>query len=99
MAHLAELDALLAQGEEHGCIAASDVASFVEQLNLDEDEVQQVHAAIEARGFDISDDCGRELPDAPAATVTYTNMDLAVFTTDALQQFLNEADRHRLLAP
>jgi RNA polymerase primary sigma factor len=99
MTFLADLEALLARADEHGCVAESEVASLVEALALDEDEVQEVHAVIEARGIEITDDCARTLPEAPPEAVTYTNIDLAVFTTDALQLFLNEAGRHRLLLP
>ncbi len=94
-----DLEALLARGEELGCIAESEIATFVEHLALEEEDTQAVHAAIEARGFEITDDCANTLPDAAPARTGYTNLDLAVFTTDALQQFLNEAGRHRLLRP
>ncbi len=95
----ADLEALLARGEEQGCVAESEIATFVENLALDEDEVNEIHAVIDARGIEVSDDCARLLPNAPAQPTTYTNVDLAVFTTDALQQFLNEAGKHRLLLP
>lgn len=95
----ADLDAFLARGEQHGCVAESDIAELVEHLGLEEDAVQQVHAAIEAKGLEITDDCARTLPDAPAQPIGYSNADLALFTTDAVQQFLNEAGRHRLLTP
>src|SRR4051812_15975665 len=95
----ADLDALLARGEEAGCVAESEIAELVEALGLEEDEVNDLHAAIEARGIDVSDDCARTLPHAPATAATYTNTALAAFTTDALQQFLNEAGRHKLLTP
>jgi RNA polymerase primary sigma factor len=96
---MSDLEALLARAEEQGCVAESEVAALVEQLGLDEDEVNEVHATIEARGLDVSDDCARVMPEGAPEQTTYTNADLAVFTTDALQQFLNEAGRHRLLTP
>ena len=86
-----DLEALIARGEEHGCVAESDVAAFVEHLALDEAAVNEVHAVLEARGLEISDDCARPMPDEAPAQTQYTNVELAVFTTDALQQFLNEA--------
>ncbi|MGI8622541.1 MAG: sigma-70 family RNA polymerase sigma factor [Solirubrobacteraceae bacterium] len=95
----ADLDVLLTRGDELGCVAESEVATFVEQLALGEDEVDAVHAAIESRGIAVTDDCARTMPDAAPEATRYTNIDLAVFTTDALQQFLNEAGRHRLLTP
>ncbi len=95
----AQLDALLARGEEAGCIAASEVAELAQTLNLDEDEVNDLHVAIEKHGLDVSDDCARTMPEGKVEPTGYTNHDLAVYTTDALQQFLNEAGRHRLLTP
>jgi len=96
----ADLEALVARAEEPGCIAESEVAAFVEQLALEEEQVNDLHAALEARGLEITDDCARPMvSEGPLAPTTYTNLDLAVFTTDALQQFLNEAGRHRLLTP
>jgi RNA polymerase primary sigma factor len=95
----ADLDALLARAEEHGCVAESDIAQLAEQLTLDEDEVNDLHAALEARGLEVTDDCARSLPEGTPEQVTYTHANLAVYTTDAVQQFLNEAGRHRLLRP
>jgi RNA polymerase primary sigma factor len=94
-----DLEALLARGEDAGCVAESDIAELAEQLGLEEDDVNEVHAAIEARGYEISDDCARPLPEGRPTATAYTNTDLATFTTDAVQQFLNEAGRHRLLTP
>jgi RNA polymerase primary sigma factor len=94
-----DLEALVARGEEAGCISASEIAELAESLHLEEEEVNEIHAALDARGIDISDDCARTLPEGTPAKTSYTNSELAVFTTDALQQFLNEAGRHRLLTP
>jgi RNA polymerase primary sigma factor len=95
----ADLDALLARAEEHGCVAESELAGLAEHLSLDQDEVNELYATLEARGLEITDDCARTLPEGTAETVSYTHADLAVYTTDAVQQFLNEAGRHRLLTP
>jgi RNA polymerase primary sigma factor len=94
-----DLDALLARAEEHGCVAESEIAQLAEQLSLDEDEVNDLHAALESRGIEVTDDCARALPAGTPEQVAYTHADLAVYTTDAVQQFLNEAGRHRLLTP
>src|SRR5438045_856137 len=96
-----DLEALFAKAEEVGCVASSDVAALAETLELDDDQLNDVHAAIEARGYDINDDCAR-LPaegNGSSGGVAVTNAELAVYTTDALQQFLNEAGRHQLLRP
>jgi RNA polymerase primary sigma factor len=97
----ADLDALFAKAEEMGCVASSDIAQLAEHLDLDDDQLNEVHAAIEARGYEINDDCAR-LPVQGAGSTggtAVTNTEMAVFTTDALQQFLNEAGRHQLLRP
>src|SRR3712207_8680901 len=46
-------------------------------------------------GVEIRDDCG--LRQRPPTAVS--NRELATYTTDALQLFLNEAGRHQLLTP
>src|SRR4051794_25844064 len=95
----ADLEALLARGEEAGCIAESEIAELAQTLGLEEDEVNELHAAVEPPGLEVPDDCPRTLPEGTRQVTGYTNADLAVFPTDALQQFLNEAGRHRLLTP
>jgi RNA polymerase primary sigma factor len=86
------LTAFLDHGEERGCIELSALNDFVQSLELDEHEVEQLYEEAEARGIELADDCGHEA-DGP----TYVNGDLVVATTDALQQFLNEAGRYQLL--
>ena len=90
-----EFDALLARAETQGCVNASEVSELIESMGLDEDEAQGIHDQIESRGLVITDDCGRTGP----PQTHYTNAAMATFTTDAVQQFLNEAGRHRLLTP
>jgi RNA polymerase primary sigma factor len=92
-----ELEALIAHGEDAGCIQESAIAELVESFGLEGDDVQAIHEAIEARGVEISDDCART-GDAPPPP-TYTLGEMAAYTTDGVQQFLNEAGRHALLTP
>src|SRR5688572_18545946 len=94
-----DLEALFAKAEEVGCVASSDIAALAEALDLDEEQVNDIHAAVEARGLEVNDDCARQpvVGEASTGGVSITNNQLAVFTTDALQQFLNEAGRHQLL--
>jgi RNA polymerase primary sigma factor len=96
-----DLEALFAKAEEVGCVASSDIATLAEALDLDDDQVNDVHAAVEARGLEVNDDCAREPVTGEASTggTAITNNALAAYTTDALQQFLNEAGRHQLLRP
>ena len=85
--------ALVAKGEESRCIELSELQSLVEALDLDESHVESLIEEIESRGIELTDDCGREVPEH----VSYVNEDLAVATTDALQLFLQEVRKYPLL--
>ncbi|MGH2980237.1 MAG: sigma-70 family RNA polymerase sigma factor [Solirubrobacterales bacterium] len=85
--------ALLAYGEETGCIELSEVGRLAEELDLPDPVVEEVLDQVERRGIDLSDDCGREV----AEQVSYANDALAAVTTDALQLFLREVNRFKLL--
>jgi RNA polymerase primary sigma factor len=87
------LQALLEQGEELGCLNLSAVSEFLQEAELDEDQTTGFFEQLDERGIALTDDCAR--PDARSAV--YVNGDLAVATTDALQLFLNEAGRYKLL--
>jgi len=87
------LHALLEQGEEAGCLNLSAVSEFLQQAELDDEQTTGFFEQLEERGIALTDDCAR--PDANQST--YVNGDLAVATTDALQLFLNEAGRYKLL--
>jgi RNA polymerase primary sigma factor len=89
----AQIEALLAHGEEEGCIELSEVDELAQRLDLEDEDVQALYEEIERRGVQLKDDCGR----AEAQGATYVNGDLAHATTDALQLFLNEVGRYRLL--
>ena len=86
---------LLAQGREHGCVGMSDVDRIAEELELGSDDVDALHARLREEHIDVDDDCGRD--GTPDTRVTPREM--AGYTTDALQQFLNEARQHPLLTP
>ena len=88
-----ELQALLAAGEEEGCINLSELEERAQALELAEDEMETLHERIQARGIELSDDCGR----AGVGSTTYLPDELAGTTTDALQLFLNELRRYPLL--
>ncbi len=89
-----ELQALLHRGEEKGCINLSELAERTQALELPEQEIEWLHEQIEARGIELSDDCGRSdvEPTTPRPDA------LAGATTDALQLFLNELRRYPLLS-
>jgi len=87
------LAALIAEGEREGCLNLSRFNEFVDEHELDDDDVRSVYEQLDERGIEVSDDCGRTGKEES----TYVNGDLAAATTDALQLFLNEAGRWPLL--
>jgi RNA polymerase primary sigma factor len=89
----AQIEALLAHGEEDGCIELSELDELAQRLDLDDEDVQAVYEEIERRGVRLRDNCGR----AETQDATYVNGNLAHATTDALQLFLNEVGRYPLL--
>jgi RNA polymerase primary sigma factor len=88
-----EVAALLARGEERGCVNLSEFDELVQTLELMEDDVDALEAYLEAHGIDLGDDCGR----SNVEPTTFRNGELAAATTDALQLFLNEIRRYPLL--
>jgi RNA polymerase primary sigma factor len=87
------IERLVAHGADDGCVCMSHLEELVQELGLDEEQVETLYQQIEERGLELTDDCCRD--DAPSAT--YINGDLVTATTDALQLFLNEAGRYKLL--
>jgi RNA polymerase primary sigma factor len=86
------VNTLLALGERDGCLELSEVAQVINEAELDDDEAEGLYEEIQQREIDLTDDFGRQQPDS-----TYVNGDLAEATTDALQLFLNEMGKYRLL--
>ena len=93
MAVDARLQALLEQGEEAGCLNLSAVNEFLQEADLDEEQVEGFFEQLEERHIPLTDDCARPNSEEGA----YVNGQLAAATTDALQLFLNEAGRYKLL--
>jgi RNA polymerase primary sigma factor len=87
------ITALIELGEREGCLELSEVSRMIDTLELDADEVERLYEELQQRGIELSDDCGR----AEAADSTYVNGNLAESTTDALQLFLNEMGKYKLL--
>jgi RNA polymerase primary sigma factor len=87
-----QIAALIARGDEEGCVNLSHLNEFVQEQELDDEEIRALYEQFEERGIEVSDDCGKEAHDS-----TYVNGNLAISTTDALQLFLNEAGRWPLL--
>src|SRR5512133_3357312 len=89
-----QIAALLEHGEEQGCLNLSEFSEFVQEHELDEEQLGHLYEELEARHIDLADDCARRETETEA---TFVNGDLAVATTDALQLFLNEAAKWPLL--
>jgi len=88
-----EVAAMLARGEDRGCVNLSEFDELVQTLELLDDDVDALEAHLEAHGIDVGDDCGR----SNVEPTTFRNGELAAATTDALQLFLNEIRRYPLL--
>ena len=65
---------------------------LVQELELSDDDAQSLADRLEARGIDVTDDCGRQT----TSLAHYDNVELAI-TSDALQLFLRDVRRHPLL--
>jgi RNA polymerase primary sigma factor len=87
------LTTLIDRAEEQGCVNLSQFNELLAELDLDDDELARVYEQLDERGIELSDDCGHVRED----DATFVNGDLAHATTDALQLFLNEAGRYKLL--
>jgi RNA polymerase primary sigma factor len=90
----AAFQVLLERGRREKCLELSDVSELIEALDLDDHDVAEVFEQIKAHGVEVSDDCGRDVPEQ----VRYENDELAGATTDALGLFLREMSRFPLLS-
>jgi RNA polymerase primary sigma factor len=87
------LTALIDRAEEQGCVNLSQFNELLQELDLDDEDLARVYEQLDERGIELTDDCGHIRDD----DATFVNGDLAAATTDALQLFLNEAGRYKLL--
>ena len=85
------IDALVERGEDKGCVNLSELSELAQELS--DEEAQALADRLEARGIDVTDDCGRESEPGPSYAVD----DLSVMTGDTLQLFLRDVRRHPLL--
>jgi RNA polymerase primary sigma factor len=88
-----EVAALIARGEERGCINLSEFDELAQALELHDEDVDALESHLESQGIEITDDCGR----GGVEPTAFRNGELAAATTDALQLFLNEIRRYPLL--
>src|SRR3954453_6767545 len=89
------LTTLLECAERQGHISPSDVDDVARRHELAGEQVADLYDALDERGIEIE----REEEAPRPAVVAYSVEDLSHHTTDALQLFLNEAGRYRLLTP
>jgi RNA polymerase primary sigma factor len=89
-----QIEALISRGDERGCLDLSEVSELTQELDLSDEDAQALADRLEARGIEVTDDCGRAA-DAPPS---YGNGDLAAMTGDTLQLFLRDVRRHPLLS-
>ncbi len=89
----APLAQLLESADEVGCVNLSELDALARRLDVPDDELHELHLSLEARGLNVTDDCGR----ANVPATEFANGGLASATTDALGLFLNEIRRHPLL--
>jgi RNA polymerase primary sigma factor len=89
-------DELVARAEARPkqCVDLSDLSEAIQELELGDEEVQALQDALEERGFEVRDDCGRD----GIEQTSYVNGDLARRTTDAMSLFLQEVRRYPLLS-
>jgi RNA polymerase primary sigma factor len=90
-----EIAALFERGEDTGHLSTSDVDGVARGLELSGDQIAEIYDALDERGIELE----REDDGKSATPVRYTLDTIAASTTDALQMFLNEAGRYRLLTP
>jgi len=87
-----DIDALIDRALRDGKVLESRIEQLSEELGLTPSAVEDLRDQLAACGVQVEDDVGR-----PAAATRYANGDLAHYAVDALDQFLAEAGRHRLL--
>ncbi|MFL5845463.1 MAG: sigma-70 family RNA polymerase sigma factor [Solirubrobacteraceae bacterium] len=90
-----EIAALLERGEDVGSLTTADVDGVARALELSGDQVAEIYDTLDERGIEIE----AEPDEKPSRPVRYTLDKMQTQTTDALQMFLNEAGRYRLLTP
>ncbi|MEA2378156.1 MAG: polymerase primary sigma factor [Thermoleophilaceae bacterium] len=87
------VEALVERGEESGCVNLSELSELVQELDLPEEDAQALQERLDARGIELSDDCGND-----RAGAHYNHEELATMTSDTLQLFLRDVRRHPLLS-
>src|SRR5437763_2402222 len=87
------LDALYRRGEEAGRLELSEIASAVEELELEPGGLEAIYAEAERRGIEVEDD----VSNGPETKSSYTHDEVADATSDSLQVFLRDISQRPLL--
>jgi RNA polymerase primary sigma factor len=89
-----DFTALIDRGEQRGSVDLSEVDELAQALELEEEDLGGLYEQLQTRGIELRDDCGRD-----QTLRAVQERAIVAATTDALQLFLNEIGRHRLLTP
>src|SRR5436190_14645527 len=87
------LDALYRRGEEAGRLELSEIASAVEELELEPGGLEAIYAEAERRGIEVEDD----VSNGTDSKSSYTLDEVADATSDSLQLFLRDIAQRPLL--
>ena len=82
-----QIQALIARGEEEGCVNLSHLNELVAEHELTDDEIARLYEELEERHIELADDCGRAGEDDS----TYVNGDLAIEPDEYLVVGLSNA--------
>jgi RNA polymerase primary sigma factor len=89
-----EIGAFVERASDTGRVSAEAVDEFAREHDLSAERLAELYDRLEERGVEC-EDCGR----TEVEPTRFSIDTLAHQTTDALQLFLNEAGRYRLLTP
>jgi RNA polymerase primary sigma factor len=89
-----DLDAFVERAADTGRVSHQEVEDFAREHDLDAERLTDLYDRLDERGVEC-EDCGR----TEVEPTRFSIDGLTHQTTDALQLFLNEAGRHRLLTP
>jgi RNA polymerase primary sigma factor len=87
-----DVGALFDRALATGHVRESELERLAAQLALDPERLEDVRDQLAALGVEVADDVGRA-----SEASSYDNAGLAHYAVDALDQYLAEAARHRLL--
>src|SRR5438874_2314083 len=87
------IDALYRRGEEAGRLELSEIASAVEELDLEPGALEAIYAEAERRGIEVEDD----VSNGTGTKSSYTHDEVADATSDSLQLFLRDIAQRPLL--